>query len=441
VERSFNMEDVNHGVIEYLKVFFRRKWFIIIPSFVGLVLGICTSMILPKEYLSSMKILVEDAKNDNPLLTNIAISATAGQHIQTIRETMLGWNSLNELVKRLQLEKDNHSQSETEQLIKSLQSKIIFKANGNIIEISYISKSPQQAQAVVKNVTDIYIGRNVLAQSLETSNTIKFIEEQLHVYLGKIKSAEIANLKDKLNTLLVDSTELHPQVKELRSQIKTKMDELKSQNLEYSEDVKLTADATNPMVTQIQQALENLGPKTVTAADLSTNAPSGGDKDLYKVMLMDKIDTVMARDVNVNETIYNSLLQRLETAKITQRLQASNEGTKYTIIENARLPSKPIRPDKILVSLIGLFLGLALGITFIFVTEFLDKSFLDVHEASAFLNVPLLGAISKINTEESLKEQKYAQVHLLFWMFSAGVLMVSLTIMFVNIQTYGLIKG
>ena len=98
------MQDVSHGIIEYLKVFFRRKWFIIIPPFIGLVLGICTAMILPKQYLSSMKILVEEAKNDNPLLTNIAVSTSVAQRIQTIRETMLGWDSLNELVKRLHLQ-------------------------------------------------------------------------------------------------------------------------------------------------------------------------------------------------------------------------------------------------------------------------------------------------------------------------------------------------
>ena len=38
--------------------------------------------------------------------------------------------------------------------------------------------------------------------------------------------------------------------------------------------------------------------------------------------------------------------------------------------------------------------------------EFLDKSFLDVHEASTYLNVPLLGAISKIKTDESIREQR-----------------------------------
>ena len=401
------MDDVNHGIIEYLKVFFRRKWFIIIPPFVGLILGICTSMVLPKQYLSSMKILVEEEKNDNPFLTNIAVSTSAAQRIQTIKETMLGWDSLNELIKRLQLDKNIHSQLELEQYIKKLQDKIDFKPDGNIIEISYISTNPQQAKAVVKNVTDIFIGRNVLAQNRETSDAIKFIEAQLHVYLGKIKSAEIADLKDKLNTLLIDSTEMHPQVKELRAEIAKKMDDLKAQNLEYSEDANLSADTTNPMVSQIQEALANIGEKALTTPAESHNTTAAvSEKDLYKVMVMDKIDTVMARDVDVNTAIYNNLLQKLETAKITQRLQSSKEGTRYTIIEDARVPSRPIRPDKILVSLIGLFLGLAVGVALILLMELLDKSFLDVQEASTYLNVPLLGAISKINTVESIREQR-----------------------------------
>jgi len=431
------MDEMNHGVIEYLKVFFRRKWFIIVPAFAGLILGLCTSMLLPKEYLSSMKILVEEEKNDNPLLTNIAVSTSAAQRVQTIKETMLGWDSLNELVKRLKLGRDIHSQIELEQFIKKLRDKIDFKPDANMIEISYISTSPQEAQSVVKNVTDIFIGRNVVAQDRETSNAIKFIEEQLHVYLGKIKSAEIADLNDKLNTLLVDSTEMHPQVIELRSQIEKKMQELKAQNLEYTQDVKLSSETTNPMVTQIQQALANIGQKAISSTTGNDNntAPVN-EKDLYKVMLMDKIDTVMARDVTVNESIYNNLLQRLETAKITQRLQSSKEGTRYTIIEDARVPLRPVRPNKILVSIIGLFLGLALGGGIIFLMEFLDKSFLDVHEASVYLNVPLLGAISKINTVESMEEQKQAQIHLFYWMLIAGVLMISLTIMLVNIRNF-----
>jgi len=431
------MQDVNHGIIEYLKVFFRRKWFIIIPPFIGLVLGICTSMILPKQYLSSMKILVEEQKEDNPLLSNIAVSTSVAQRTQTIKETMLGWDSLNELVKRLHLDSKIHSQGQLEQYIKTLQSKIEFKPDpdGSIIQIAYVSTNAQEAQAIVKNVTDIFIGRNVLAQDAETSDAIKFIEAQLHVYLGKIKSAEIADLKDKLNNLLIDSTELHPQVRELRAEIAKKMEELKAQNLEYTEDAKLSSDTTNPMVNQIQEALANIGEKALTNTTGNTSTPVN-EKDLYKVMVMDKIDTVMARDVDVNEKIYDELLQKLETAKITQRLQASKEGTRYTIIEDARVPTHPFSPNVMIMSFMGLFLGLGIGIALILFMEFLDKSFLDVNEASIYLNTPLLGAISKISTEESIREEKEAQTHMLFWLCVAGVLMISLTIMFSTIRSY-----
>ena len=180
----------------------------------------------------------------------------------------------------------------------------------------------------------------------------------MHVYLGKIKSAEIAELKDKLNTLLIDSTELHPQVRELRAEIAKKMEELKAQNLEYSEDAKLSADTTNPMVSQIQAALANIGEKALTSTNGNNSSAPVNEKDLYKVMVMDKIDTVMARDVDVNERIYDGLLQKLETAKITQRLQSSKEGTRYTIIEDARVPSRPVSPNKLLVSFVGLIIGI-----------------------------------------------------------------------------------
>lgn len=424
------MEDINHGLMEYLKVFFRRKWYIVIPTFVGLVLGICTGLLLPKEYLSSTKILVEEGKNDNPLLTNIAVSTSAAQRIQTIKETMLSWDSIDELVRRLNLDKKVHNQTEREILIKRIQKDIDFTPIGpNVIQIAYIAPNPAQAQAIVKNITDIFIQRNLNAETRETADAIKFIEEQLHVYLGKIKSSEIAALKDKLNALLVDSTELHPQVRELRAEINKKMQELKEQNLEYTENARLTAETTNPMLTQIQQALANIGQKAITSTSVEDKNPSVNEKDLYKVMLMDKLDNVMARDVNVNENIYNSLLQRLETAKITQRLQTSKEGTRYTIIEQPRASSKPVRPNKILVAFIGLLLGVGSGVAIIFLVEFLDKSFLDVQEAAAYLGTPLLGSISKINTLESVREGKQKQIEILFWMGSAGVLTIAFTIM------------
>ena len=400
---------------------------LIIPAFIGLILGICFSIMLPRIYKSNTTILVQEGKSDNPLFSNIAIASTMTQRTQEIRETILGWDSLVKLIKRLNLDQNVKTSLEFENLVFKLRKDInIDLRETNIIDLSYISDDPSKAQAVVQNVTNIFIERNVSIQNKETSDAIKFIEEQLHVYLGKIKSAEIADLKDKLNTLLIDSTEEHPMVKELRAQINQKMEELKKDNLQFSEDAKLSVGSTNPLIDQIQKTLDSIGGDKA-ATDSAKAEVAGEAQDFYKVALIDKLDNVMARDVNVNETIYNTLLQRLETAKITQRLQSSQEGTKYTIIDPPRVPLAPIEPNVLLVIAVGIFLGIAFGAGLIFMSEFLDKSFLNVQEASEFLGVPLLGVISKINTEESLSAVKEKNRWILFGMLGAG----SLTVVFI----------
>jgi len=423
------MQNFSQPLHGYLRMFFRRKWMLVIPAFIGLILGICFSIMLPKIYKSNTTILVQEGKSDNPLFNNIAIASTMTQRAQEIRETILGWDSLVKLVKRLNLDQNVKTNIEFERLILKLRKDIMIDLRAaNIIDLSYASDDPSKAQAVVKNVTDIFIERNVSIQNKETSDAIKFIEEQLHVYLGKIKSAEIAQLKEKLNTLLIDSTEEHPMVKDLRAQINQKMEELKKENLQYSEDAKLSSSSTNPLIEQIQKTLDSIGGDK-TAADSAKAEGPGDDKALYKVALIDKLDNVMARDFSVNETIYNTLLQRLETAKITQRLQSSQEGTKYTIIDPPRVPLAPIEPNVPLVIVIGLFLGTVVGGGLILMFEFLDRSFLDVQEASEFLGVPLLGVISKINTVESLYEVKEKNKWTLFWMLSTGIFTVAFIIM------------
>ena len=229
------IEQENFPIISYLKIFFRRKEILIVASFVGLVVGICTGLVLPKEYQSRTVILVEEGKSDNPLFNRLAVSTTVKQRLATIQESMLGWQSMVELVRRLKLDKDVKTTKQFENLIVNLRSSIKIKLKGNnILQIAYVGEDPIETQAVVKNITDIFIERNKQIQDQETRDAITFIEGQLKVYKGKIKSAEISRLQDHLDTLLMDSTEKHPMVRELREQIDAKKKELETENLEFT---------------------------------------------------------------------------------------------------------------------------------------------------------------------------------------------------------------
>jgi len=409
--------------INYLKIFFRRKELIIIPLFVGIIMGICAGIILPKKFKSSTILLVEEGKTDNPLFDKLAVSSTVRQRMTAIKESMLGWNSLVKLVKRIGLDVTIKTPHELEALIMGIRKDISIRLRGpNIIDLSYQGEDPEETQAVVRNITEIFIERNVEIQNQETADAIIFIEEQLKIYRGKIKSSEIAKLNDGLQDLLVDSTDEHPQVKALREQIAAKEEELKKENLEYTENYVLDSTATNAIIQEIKSALENIeGGTTINTIPDATN------KGYYKVLLIDKLDSVMARDAGVNNSIYNMLLQRLETAKITQRLQSSKEGTRYTILDPPRLPLDPIKPNKFLVALIGLVLGGIVGFGLVVATEFLDKSFIDVEDAKKFLGRPLIGAISKIITEDGVRLRREKQA----WLYSStaigGVITVIVT--------------
>ena len=395
----------------YLKMFFRRKELIIIPALLGLSLGVCAGILMPKKYLSSTVILVEEGKTDNPLFSDLAVSSTVQQRLNTIKESMLGWMSLVELVKRLNLDRNVKTRQQFETLILGIRRdiKIRLRSN-NILELAYVGLDPVQTQAVVQNITEIFIERNKKIQTQETQDAITFIEQQLKLYKGKIKSAEIAELQDRLDELMVDSTMKHPLVKQIKEKIDIKKAELESENLQYTKPDKLENETSNPLIASIKAALDKMeGPaepaKTALAAE----------DDIYKIMLL---NTVAARDVKVNEQIYNMLLKRLETAKITQSLQLSKEGTKYTILDPPRVPLQPFQPNRAMVATVGGVLGLALGIGLVFLLEFLDKSFIDVEEAKDFLGVPLLGAISKIETETTVRMEREKQI----WMYALTVL-------------------
>ena len=236
---------------------------------------------------------------------------------------------------------------------------------------------------------------------------IDFIKEQLQVYKRKIKESEVNDLEEQLSKLEVDSTEQHPMVKQLKEKLNVAKKELASGEYKVEEGKSLT----EPVRLALKQELSKMtgGDSIGNAPVLGTDNTDDPNTAIYKLFIMDKIDSARARDINVNQRIYDQLLQRLETAKITQRLEASKQGTRYTIIDPARLPLKPKTPQAMWI-LIGLFFGVGAGVGLVFMRELLDHSFLDIDDARLNLELPILGAISRITTQEEIVQAGHRRI-------------------------------
>ena len=206
--------------LDYLKIVCRRKWLLVISLVLGVIGGLIAGNTMPRIYRASTLMLVEEGRIINPLIEGLAVSTSTAQRLAILREQILGWDRINQLIKKLNLAKEVRNQLEFEDLVKRLRKNIIVRLhNRNIISISYEDKEPLQAQNIVKTVADIFIAENLRQQNRETDVAISFINDQLVLYQKKLKQSEISAMEDRLNELLVDSTDKHPMVVELRKKV------------------------------------------------------------------------------------------------------------------------------------------------------------------------------------------------------------------------------
>ncbi len=117
------------------------------------------------------------------------------------------------------------------------------------------------------------------------------------------------------------------------------------------------------------------------------------------------------RDYGVQSETYRQMQQRLERAKITQRLGESDEGTKFKILEPARLPLRPVWPNMWKVFFFSLLLGIFVGAGAAFVAEYLDQSFQSAEEMETALGLPVIGSISTIVTELDIAAKRQRRKH------------------------------
>ena len=411
---------------DWIQILYRRRWFFIIPLFLIFILSIVASFVLPKTYEAKATILVEEDKIVNPLLNNLAVSTSVGDRLHKLQEEILSWPRLLLLVEELDLNKDVRTPLDLEGLILNIRKQITLRMKGrDIITISYQGDEPKTTQEVVNTLCDILIRKNIMAQNAEADSAIAFIEEQLKTYKNKLELSEealrkfketyglqmplatqinedLATLQAELTNALVDCTEEHPRVIELRRRIESLKEKRSQEILEASKQMD--------------------SGESKDYVDIAESIPKQ-EQELARLV----------RDRQVNEDIYAMLLERLQTASISKQLESSENKTKFKIIEPARLPLTPVKPNKFKVDLLGLVLGGMAGIGSVYLMEFNDKSFKKPEELKELFDLPVLGSISKIITEQDVEKKKVLMKK--FWRLSIYIipLLIILTIIIIKV--------
>ena len=98
---------------------------------------------------------------------------------------------------------------------------------------------------------------------------------------------------------------------------------------------------------------------------------------------------ILAREVDTNRQLYESVLSRFKEMEVTAALRASN----VSVIDQAVPPVKPVRPRQALSLLLSVVLGLTGGIGLAFVVEYFHNTLRTSQEVEHYLRLPNLGII------------------------------------------------
>ena len=118
----------------------------------------------------------------------------------------------------------------------------------------------------------------------------------------------------------------------------------------------------------------------------------------------------LRRDYQNIQTTYDSLLARKLEAEIAVNMERKQKGEQFRILDPAKMPQKPVKPDmqKLFIMVVGA--GLAIGGGIIFLLEYMDSSFKRPEDIEEDLDLPVLCSVPQIISRKSriLRRFEYA---------------------------------
>jgi polysaccharide biosynthesis transport protein len=97
----------------------------------------------------------------------------------------------------------------------------------------------------------------------------------------------------------------------------------------------------------------------------------------------------LKRDVDSNRHLYETMLQKVKEAGLAAAMRDSN----VVVVDRAKPPLLPYRPNLPMNSAVGLFSGVLLGFGFVMLRERIDRRISAPGDAQVYLDLPELGVI------------------------------------------------
>lgn len=236
------------------------------------------------------------------------------------------------------------------------------------ISAQYMDLQNQMAELVTRKRYYDYVAEN-LGNSDDFSKMIVPSSIGISDQLLNSLLAELVTASSQRSALIQNNQEMNPMVQKLGIQIETIKKTISENIAAVKKTTDITMDEMNKRIRRVEGQISRLP---------ATQRQLGGIERKYRL----------------NDAIYNYLLQKRAEAKITQ---ASNMPDNIIIEPAKKVGNKPVSPNKQLIYMVAMFLGLALPFGF-FTLKSAIASKIDSQEMIEHITpIPVIGKIMHNN--------------------------------------------
>jgi succinoglycan biosynthesis transport protein ExoP len=211
---------------------------------------------------------------------------------------------------------------------------------------------------------------------------------------------KLTQLKAELAQLQGRYSDQHPEVKKLKQE----MARLKQEPAPVNPPRPVT-EPENPayisLATQIKVAETDIASLRAQQAGLKKKLQTYRQY-LEEAPQVEQEYLALMRDYENAHAKHQEIMNKILEARIAEGMEEHQKGEKFTLIDPASYPEKPVSPKRWVIFLVGIIMSLGVGFGTVALAEQLDHSVKSSDELAQLTGLPTLGSIIQIKTTEDI---------------------------------------
>ena len=263
--------------------------------------------------------------------------------------------------------------------------------NSGVIALNYSGHDKEYITQVLNHILSIYQTQNIERKSLESKQTLSFLDKQLPDLKQKLEESEIKfnRFREQYNT--IDVTQESELLLKQNIELEKMKIQLQQQQAELSS--KYTND--HPLMSAINAQLAEINKKT-----------SEMTQSIKRLPETQRLYLQLYRDVKVNTELYTTLLNSYQQLKIAEAGEIGN----VRLIDHAIEPVKDIKPKSLITLILSIFVGGFIGVLLALMRNMLRSGIKDSSQIENELDLPVYATVPRSPIQESriniLKKKK-----------------------------------